>query len=80
MYTNNVALNCLFKFTDEIKNTDVLAKKCKLIGIEPIASEWGFTTNSYISETLNERIVYVTFIVSLLFYEFEFNNLNIFSE
>ena len=67
MYTNNVAVNCIFKFTDEIKHIDFLAKKCKLIGIEPIASEWGFTTNSYICETLNERVVYVIFKVSLSF-------------
>jgi hypothetical protein len=74
LYVNNVTLNCLFKFTNEVKLINFLAKKCKLVGIEPISIEWGFTANSYMSETLNERIVNVVFKVKKLHIYFLFCN------
>ena len=65
VYQNNIDANCLFKFVNEIKSPDFLAKKCRLVGIQPLASEWGFTVTDFMTETLCDREVYVHFKVKI---------------
>ena len=64
MYENNVAINCLFELTNEIKSIGFLAKKCKLFGIQPTGSthgEWGNLAKTFLNETLVDREVNILF-------------------
>jgi hypothetical protein len=68
IYESNVLRENLFILIDELRiKPEFKAKKCAIVGIKPAGTlndEWSSLSKSFTSQTLNESVVYVSFIVS----------------